>query len=137
MKTNLTKSIAYAMLVSLCFSCTVDSVNESEIITPQQVQLNNPTCSEADPIARLTNNGTVNFNLEIYSIDGVLLSSEYDVEPGETTGWKEFQVGETLFSLENAEHADSKIVFMMDECTMIDLEIDSDNALVPVTPQQL
>ena len=138
MKTNLTKALALALALNLCFSCTVDPVNDSEIETPQfQQSIASNPCNDEDPVARLTNNGTVTFHLEIYSMDGVLLNHEYDITPGSTTSWKSFESGETLFSVTNSSFTDFKEVIVMDNCTQLDMEIDGNNILISTTPEQL
>jgi hypothetical protein len=139
MKTNLTKIIACAIIMSTCFSCTVESV-DNNVINPElnsaDLTLADP-CSGNNPRARLTNNGSINFDLEILTLDGILLNHEYNITPGSSTSWLHFVPGEVIFSVTNNSIEDEKLVYEMLTCMEFDMEIDVDNQLTDAEPIQL
>lgn len=141
MKTYLTKAIASAIVITLFFNCSIESIDNSvNALNVNQSELDDSTpvdpCIGQDPKARLTNNGSVIFDIEIYSLDGVLLNHEYSIAPGETTAWKPFVSGETMFSVSNSVVADEKVVYTMGTCMEFDMEIGADNKLTAAVPVQ-
>ena len=93
-------------------------------------------CNDADPKARITNNGTVEVNLEIYDVAGNLIGHEYNVEPGHYSDWSDFSTGEITFLVSNGS-SDKLIVCDMGTCMMFDMELDSNNQLVSDQPVHL
>lgn len=139
---NLLKTIALVIVLTTCYNCTTESVDniQEELIANSDVSVldaPNVACSGTIPQARLTNNGTVPFNLEIYSMEGTLLNHEYNITPGNTTSWKPFIEGETLFSVTNDTFEDEKVIYTMGTCMEFDMEIGIDNKLTSATPEQL
>ena len=140
MKTYLTKAVTFVMVLSTCLSCTVESAEDSnfnlnsEEISVEASAMNEP-CNGDNPKARLTNNGTTNFDLEIYTIDGILLNHEYNVAPGSSTSWLYFVPGETIFSVTSTTVEDSKVHFPMGTCMEFEMEIGEDNLLTDSVPQ--
>ncbi len=94
------------------------------------------SCDGQDPKARITNNGTVDVDLEIYDVDGNLIASEYGVEPGHHSDWEDFSSGEISFLVSNGS-ADKLVVIEMSTCMKFDMEIGSNNQLVSDQPEQL
>ncbi len=94
------------------------------------------TCNNQDPKARITNNGTVNVNLEIFDVNGNLIGHEYSIEPGQHSDWMVFSCGETSFLVGNAS-SDKLVVIEMGTCMKFDMEIGSNNQLVTDQPVQL
>ena len=139
MKTYLTKIIACAIIISTCFSCTVEPVS-NDVINPEinssDLTLADP-CNGNNPRARLTNNGSINFDLEILTLDGILLNHEYNITPGSSTSWLHFVPGEVIFSVTNTSIEDEKLVYEMLTCMEFDMEIDIDNKLTDAEPIQL
>lgn len=138
MKTYLTKAMASVVLATTLFSCSVEPIdsdlNPSNLMSSIEIT----ACSNADPVVKLVNNGSVDFDINVYSmIDGSLLNSFSGVTPGTNSGWLDFANGEVLVSLENASTSEYKVVYQMDLCTQLQLEIAADNTLLPATPQQL
>ena len=83
-------------------------------------------CNDADPKARITNNGTVEVNLEIYDVAGNLIGHEYNVEPGQRTEWINFSSGETTFLVNNGS-SDKLVVINMGTCMTFNMEVDTNN----------
>ncbi len=131
---NLLKSTLLIATICLFTSCSVEQIEMSDQSVENLQPLYSQDCSDQDPKARLTNNGTVNFNLEILSIDGILLNSEYNIQPGSVTSWKYFPQGEILFSIDNSNFQDEKVVYIMNTCMEFDMEIGSDNLLTNAVP---
>lgn len=132
----LLKNIAYAILLLSVFNCTTESVDNSQesssTIQPQEVNLDTPdvnTCNDQDPKARITNNGTIDVNLEIYNESGTLVGQAYNVTPGHTSSWNEFSVGEVTFVVSNV-NANKAIVLDMDTCTVYDMVVGANNQLM-------
>jgi len=94
------------------------------------------SCTNQDPKARITNNGTTNVDLEIYNVNGDLVGHEYSVEPGHHSDWIEFSCGETTF-LVSTGSADKLVVINMGTCMMYDMEVGSNNQLVSNQAVQL
>jgi hypothetical protein len=134
---NLLKSVLLIATVCLFSSCSTEQVEINTQSVENFQYLDSQDCTDQDPKARLTNNGTVNFNLEILSIDGVLLNSEYNIQPGSVTSWKYFAEGEILFSIDNSIFQDEKVIYIMNTCMEFDMEIGSDNLLTNAVPIQL
>ncbi|WP_299229275.1 hypothetical protein [uncultured Psychroserpens sp.] len=138
---NLLKAIAFAVVISTCYNCSVESIDNSEEIANisepiVQDEALNP-CVGANPTARLTNNGNVSFDLEIFTIGGDLLNHEYNVMPGNVSSWKSFAPGEVIIAISSTVTNDFKIVYEMDPCMEFDLEIGIDNLLIDSVPTQL
>ena len=94
------------------------------------------TCNDADPKARITNNGTEEISLEIYDVNGNLIATEHEVEPGKHSDWIDFSSGETSFLVSNGS-SDKLVVIDMGTCMMYDIEVGSNNQLVTDQAVQL
>ncbi len=142
MKTNLTKAIALAIVMTSFYNCSVEPTDsfQDQLIVNQSVTedaAQNTTCVGLDPKARIANNGTIPFDFKIYSTDGTLLESEDNVLPGTISSWKSFSAGETLFVVTNTSLSGEKVVHQMDSCTQLNLIIDSNNQLTDAEPEDL
>ncbi len=138
----LLKNIACAIVLLTVFNCATEPVdNSQELSQTTQSQDSNSvapavTCNGQSPKARITNNGTIDVNLEIYNESGVLVSHEYGVEPGEHSDWKTFVTGETTFVVSNV-NADKIIVLDMDTCMIYDMIVGDNNQLTSSQPTDL
>ena len=138
----LLKNIAYAIVLLTVFNCTTESVDNSlETLETTQTQETNSvasvsTCNGEDPKAKITNNGTIDINLEIYNENGVLIGYEYGIEPGEHSDWSTFAAGETTFVVSNA-NADKVVVLDMDTCMVYAMVIGTNNQLTSSQPSEL
>ncbi|NNC44321.1 MAG: hypothetical protein HKN99_00385 [Winogradskyella sp.] len=138
MKTYLTKAMASVVLATTLFSCSVEPIDSDLNPTNLMTTTEMTACSNADPLVKLVNNGSIDFDIHIYSmVDGSLLNSFVGVTPGSNSGWLDFANGEVLVSLENSSASEFKVVHQMDLCTQLQLEIAADNTLLPAAPQQL
>ncbi len=141
MKTNLLKAIALAIVMTPLYNCSVEPTDQLEqqlaVVPLSSVEQSQEVsaCSGENPRARLINNGTLTFNFRIYSTTGSLLGSEANLEPGEISDWKTFPNGQSLFSITAVDFNGEKVSHLMDFCTEVSLEIDSNNQLKNVQPQ--
>ena len=125
----LMKYVKILIVFFLFVGCTSDSSNiiSDESNTNQFSTLN---CSDDLPKARLTNNGTVNHDLRIFDENGNIIVSAFNIEPGTTTGWFEFEPQYVLFAVDNDTFMDEKVEAIMDYCMEFDMEIGTDDLLV-------
>lgn len=134
----LLKNIACAILLLSVFNCTTEPVgNNQELNTTQsQESTLDDYCSGQSPKARITNNGTVNVNLEIFNEAGSLIGHDYGVTPGQTSDWSTFATGVTTFVVSNV-NSDKIIVIDMDTCMAYDMVIGTNNQLTSDQPIHL
>lgn len=135
-------NIACAILLLTVFNCTTESVdNTQELSEITQSQETNAvasvtTCNGQNPKAKITNNGSIDVNLEIYNESGVLVGHEYGIEPGGHSDWMTFVVGETSFVVSNV-NADKVIVLDMDTCMTYEMVVGTNNQLTSDVPTSL
>ncbi|WP_299336759.1 hypothetical protein [uncultured Psychroserpens sp.] len=136
MKNLLKNAIACAIVITTCFSCSVESIEEQQLLDNQIAQ---DPCADQDPQARITNNGTIAVTLQIATIDGTILHTVQDLAPGNTSSYLSFASGDIIFNVikNTTGVSDNKVVFAMDQCMSYDMEIDSNNDLLPNTPVNL
>ncbi len=146
----LLKYFALTVLVLSFFNCVVEPMEfldgtsnalveeiENSVLGEAATAVStDSSCNDQDPKARITNNGTVDVDLEIYDIDGNLIAHEYNLEPGHHSDWKDFSSGEVSF-LVSISNSDKLVVVEMGTCMMFDMEIGTNNQLVSDTPIQL
>ena len=141
MKTNLLKASALALVMSSYFSCTIESTNLSDPELVTDVTIIEPSlesalvCSGNNPRARITNNGTIPFDFVIFDTAGTLVQTEQNVLPGITTSWLTFPDGQFIFVIRNESFFGEKVSHFMDFCTEINLEVNVNNQLTDVLPQ--
>ena len=135
--------IACAIMLLSFFNCTTELVdNQEELFSDtesQDVVIDTPeaACFGQSPKARITNNGSVDVNLEIYNESGNLVSDEINaVEPGEVSSWITFSSGETTFVVSN-NNASKIIVIDMGNCMAYDMIIGTNNQLTSDQPMHL
>ena len=142
----LLKYFALTVVVLSFFNCVVEPmefldgatnsiVEEIENSVPGATATDS-SCSNQDPMARITNNGTEDVDLQIYDAAGNLIAQEDEIEPGEQSNWINFSCGETAF-LVNIGGSDKLITIEMGTCMMFDMEVGSNNQLVSDEPVQL
>ena len=138
---NLLKTIALAICISTCFSCSVEPIDSSnsELNISEEFQETAETnaCTGEDPEVRITNNGTVAINLHVLNDDNAIIASVTNLLPGEVSSWLSFETGETLFSVSNDHVQDIKVIYEMNTCMIFDMEINGDNELTSAVPEQL
>ena len=138
MKTNLLKRIVFTMLLFSMLNCSVEPLEQS-VVSLNSIEViptidEASSCDGSDPQVRVINNGTVTFDLEVYDTDGNFLNSILDVHPTHTSDWVTFGEAETLFSITNSATSDVKVVFLMENCTQLSIEIGSDNQWIYSEP---
>ncbi|MCD2258770.1 hypothetical protein [Psychroserpens luteolus] len=140
MKNLLKNAIACAIVMTTCFNCSVESIEsdqfDNSILENQNTQ---DPCSDQDPQARITNNGTVSITLQIANIDGTLLHTVSNLAPGDASGYLTFSADDIIFNVSKNTTgiSDEKVVYTMDQCMSFDMEVDVDNYLTSSTPQNL
>ena len=142
MKTNLLKNaVALAIVMTTCFNCSVEEIDNSEVnlITEQTTniveQQEAVTCNGSNPKSRITNNGTIPLDLEIFDASGNLIDGAYGVQPSSTSSWLSFPEGTTIFNVTINNIQDQKVGFNMETCTELDMIVDVNHVLVGTSPQ--
>ena len=145
MKTYLLKAFAFAIAITSLHNCsvepaedfspTIDSTILEANVHSIESQAQAAVCDGANPKARIINNGTLPFDYEIYDSTGVFIAGIYNIMPGTVTDWTNFSEGTIIFNLENGIERDQKVAHLMENCTEINLEIDSSNILTAAMPQ--
>ncbi|MBO6606365.1 hypothetical protein [Psychroserpens sp.] len=140
---NLLKFIVAFAIISTCYNCTVESLDgaplDGAVISAATLNSNPPPCSDQDPQARITNNGTIPVTLEIATVDGTILHTVADLAPGNVSGYLTFAPGEIIFNIEKntTGESDEKLFYTMNQCMSFDIEIAPDNNLTNSTPVNL
>lgn len=142
MKTNLLKAIALAIVMTTCFNCSVEPMDNSQNLLLETQNSNGieqtataMTCTGSNPKTRITNNGTFPSDYEIYDSNGVFIDGVYDVLPGTVSAWIFFPEGAIIFNVKIDTTSDQKVIHDMETCTELNLIIDSNNQLVDAIPQ--
>ena len=122
------------------FNCSTEAIDSETQNLVQTESLNSDfpetNCSNQDPIARLVNNGSIHFNLEIFDEDGQLLYSIYNIHPGTQTDWLHLPVGLVSFNVSN-NNGSKPVVLDMGHCMAYDMEIGPNNQLTSDEPTHL
>lgn len=143
MKTNLLSRIACAMLLFSAFNCSIEPVEQIQSISNSNSEVlsvndePNPPCTGLDPKVRITNNGTLIIDLEIYNDEGSFINSEIGITPGSVSDWMTFTEGTTLFVVRSTNEYGEKVQYTMNNCTALDMELGTDNHLVAAEPETL
>ena len=93
-------------------------------------------CANDLPKTRLINNGSIAFQLQVISEDGVPEITIPNIGPGVTTSWNNFNTGDMLFSVTNSEPmvSDEKVNIQMDTCMGYEIVINSNNQITSFIP---
>ncbi len=140
---NLLQSIVAFAIISTCYNCTVESYDdaptEDALVSEATLNSNPPPCSDQDPQARITNNGTIPITLEIATVDGTILHTVADLAPGNISGYLTFAPGDIIFNIEKntTGESDEKLFYTMGQCMSFDIEVAPDNNLTNSTPVNL
>lgn len=139
---NLLKPIIAFAIMSMCYNCTVDSIDntlETTSVVTDTFNSNPPPCADQDPQARITNNGTIAVTLEIATLDGTILHTVADLAPGSVSGYLTFAPGDIIFNVakNTTGESDEKLFFTMNQCMSFDIELAADNNLTNSTPVNL
>ncbi|MDG5491534.1 hypothetical protein [Psychroserpens sp. SPM9] len=141
MKNLLKNTIACVIVMTSCFNCSVESIEndqlEASMLESSALQLD--PCSNQDPQARITNNGTVPVTLEIATIDGTILHTVVDLAPGSVSGYLTFASDDIIFNVSKNTTGitDEKVTHTMEQCMSFDMEVDTDNYLIDTVPVSL
>ncbi|NQX86459.1 MAG: hypothetical protein HRT67_11255 [Flavobacteriaceae bacterium] len=139
---NLRKIMIATIVIFMMSACSIEPLDtenssiDSENATANQSNQSNEVddgCVDANPRVRLTNNGQVNYDLDVY-IGNTQLGSVHDILPGETTEWIIISEGEILFAVSNDTYMDEKVLYDMTLCMEFDMEIGVDNQLTSAVP---
>tara|TARA_B100000809_G_C15092686_1_gene513807 strand:+ start:400 stop:822 length:423 start_codon:yes stop_codon:yes gene_type:complete len=140
MKNLLNNAIACAIVTSMLFSCSHESIEaeQSEAYIPKTPSAQ-ADCLDQDPQAGITNNGTISINLQIASIDGTILHNIENIAAGSTSGFLTFAPNEVIFNISKNTTGiqDDKVVFVMGQCMSFNMVLGADNYLVAGTPENL
>jgi hypothetical protein len=118
-----------AITSMMFFGCTSEEIGSDNLSAFDA----NDDCIGVNPQVRITNNGDVNFDLDVYGDQG-LLGFVHNIAPGETSTWITFTEGETLFAVSNDTYKDEKVIYHMMTCMEFNMEIGVDNQLTSAIP---
>ena len=142
MMKNLLKLSTIALFCAFFFGCSVEPIEEdlqTQLLVEEDLQNQEALdCVGDDPKARITNNGSVPIDLDIFDENNVSLGFVHNLLPGETSVWIQFPAGDDiLFAVSNDFVEDEKEIHTMSSCMVFDMEFTSSNALSGATPQSL
>lgn len=149
MKNLLNKAIACAIVMTTCFNCSVEPIENNQFEMPlkasletEEIQVSQDIqdpCSGQDPQARITNNGTTTVTLEIANMEGTILHTVADLAPGAVSGYLTFAPDDIIFNVSKdaINVMDEKVSHNMSTCMSFDMEVGADNNLVPSNPINL
>ena len=137
---NLLKLIPFLVMAIALKACTAET-NDNEVLEADlesnltSLAFDN-NCANDLPKTRLINNGTVAFQLQVISEDGVPEITIPNIGPGVTTSWNNFNTGDMLFSVTNSEPmvSDEKVNIQMDSCMGYEIVINSNNQITSFIP---
>lgn len=134
---NLLQIMAFFGLLLLHIACTTDTTEivQNDTTTLEIENFNDP-CINEDPVTRVVNNGTIEFDLIVLDNGGNVMVSILNIPPSSTTSWASFTQGETLFSVSNNTPFvnDDKVLLDMNNCMALEIEINGNNEVVSYTP---
>ena len=139
---NLLKMIAFAILLTALYNCTSEPLSNSDldqlIIENIDASADANNCIGDNPAARITNNGSVPVDLDIFDENGVLLGFVHNLAPVNVSNWISFPPGNNiLFAVSNDTYEDEKVIYDMTTCMIFDMEFESNNSLSNQTPETL
>ena len=142
MKNLLKHAIACAIVMTTCFNCSDESIENNQFEASYETE--NPTafqdtldpCTTQDPQARLTNNGTSAVTLQIANLDGTILHTVANLAPGNASGYLTFAPDNIIFNVTKSTIGvgDEKVIYEMNTCMSFDMEVGTDDNLMPSTP---
>lgn len=131
----------FCVLMSfLFFNCSTEAIDSEtqNLVQTESISSDFPetNCANQEPIARLLNNGSLHFDLEIFDEEGQLLYSVYNIHPGTSTDWVDLPVGQITFNVSNS-NSSKPVVLDMGNCMAYEMEIGSNNQLMSDQPIHL
>jgi len=126
---NLRSIMVLAIASFMLFGCTSERI-DSENLSAFDA---NDDCVGVNPQVRITNNGNVNYNLDVFDEQG-LVGFVHNIAPGETSTWITFSEGEMLFAVSNDTYEDEKVLYFMSTCMEFNMEIGTNNQLTSAVP---
>ena len=143
---NLLKMIAFAILLITLYNCTSEPLSNSDqdqfiiediVIEDIEASSDANNCIGDNPEARITNNGSVPIDLDIFNENGDLIGFVHNLAPGNTSNWIIFPPGDILFAVSNDTYEDEKVIYTMTTCMIFDMEFESNNSLSNQTPETI
>ena len=139
---NLLKAIAYAIVISTCYNCSVESaetIQDESIVS--QVETNtfdmpDVLCTNQDPQAVLTNNSLLSVDFEVFDQFGLLMTHAYGVPAGNVSPTLTFPDGVTTFVISTSASF-KEIEIDMGNCMIYEVVINENNNLDTDVPNQL
>lgn len=139
---NLLKAIAYAIVISTCYNCSVESaetIQDESIVS--QVETNafdmpDVLCTNQDPQAVLTNNSLLSVDFEVFDQFGLLMTHAYGVPAGNVSPTLTFPDGVTTFVISTSASS-KEIEIDMGNCMIYEVVINENNNLDTDVPNQL
>jgi hypothetical protein len=137
---NLLKLLPFLVIAIALKACTAGTYDNEVLEADLESNLTSlafdNNCANDLPKTRLINNGTVAFQLQVISEDGVPEITIPNIGPGVTTNWNNFNSGDMLFSVTNSEPmvSDEKVNIQMDTCMAYEIVINSNNQITSFIP---
>ena len=106
---NLLKAIAYVIVMSTCYNCSVESAEivqeESTLIQEEIVAFDesDEVCTIQDPQAILTNNSLLSIDFEVFDQSGLLVTHAYGVPAGDISPVLTFLDGVVTFIISTSD----------------------------------
>ena len=121
------KKITLILVLLLIVNCTTDSPDsQDELSTFRQQVL---SCVDDDPQIKITNNGTIIFDVAVYGEDYSEVYSE-SLSIGSNTDWFDSSNTEIIIVASNNNFYGRKIQLSLLPCDIIEVEIDANNNLI-------
>ena len=139
---NLLKAIAYAIVISTCYNCSVESaetIQDESIVS--QVETNtfdmpDVLCTNQDPQAVLTNNSLLSVDFEVFDQFGLLMTHAYGVPAGNVSPTLTFPDGVTTFVISTSASF-KEIEIDMGNCMIYEVVINENNHINTAVPSSL
>jgi len=121
------KNVILIFVFLLMVNCTTDS---SSVLEPQnQLSVEAYNCVGDLPQVKVTNNGTFDFDLIIYSQEDLNEIYEENLSISNQSEWIELPNNDILIVVNNVDYGGHKIELTTFPCESVEVEIDINNVL--------
>jgi len=121
------KNVILIFVFLLMVNCTTDS---SSVLEPQnQLSVEAYNCVDDLPQVKVTNNGTFDFDLIIYSQEDLSEIYEENLSISNQSEWIELPNNDILIVVNNVDYGGHKIELTTFPCESVEVEIDINNVL--------
>ena len=121
------KKITLILVLLLIVNCTTDSPDSQ--FEPSELRQQVLSCVDDDPQIKITNNGTIIFDVAVYGEDYSEVYSE-SLTTGSNTDWFDSSINEVIVVASNDNFYGRKIKLSLLPCDIIVVELDANNNLI-------